>query len=377
MPEQTEKTPLKNIALVLQGGGALGAYQAGVFEVLSSTEYCPSWVAGVSIGAINAAIIVGNEPGDRVEKLREFWHRVSSGVVFPAPHHEQPGRNIFNWASAQYSATVGIKGFYRPRTAYEISGTFSGKPALSLYDTSPLRVTLEELVDFRRINSKVQRLSVGAVDVRTGNSIYFDNFEREIRPEHIMASGALPPAFAPVEIDGNFYWDGGIVSNTPLHYVLDRREETNQMILQLDLFSACGELPNDLSGTFMRHKDIMYSSRTRLSSSMLGRMQKLHNNVDRLIKQLPPEMASHPAIKELAEMVTPKSIDLLHLIYRPPAQDLHTKDYDFSRTAIEERWAAGAQDIRTCLEHPDWLQRKEQVNDIGVNVYDLTAPAKS
>jgi NTE family protein len=270
-----------HIVLVLQGGGALGAYQAGVYEELASTAYQPDWVAGVSIGAINAALIAGNLPERRVERLSEFWHLVSSGMGPPPDTSSVPQwlmtasepahpRSAFNQFSALWSAMLGIPGFYQPRIPspwFQPEGT---PGALSIYDTAPLRATLERMIDFDLINSKKVRLSVGAVNVRTGNSEYFDNFDpnRIIGPEHIMASGALPPAFAPVVIDGETYWDGGILSNTPLQYVLDKRGRSSLLALQVDLFSARGNIPINLAGVQQRQKDILYSSRTRYNSDM-------------------------------------------------------------------------------------------------------------
>ena len=248
-----------NHALVLQGGGALGAYQAGVYEELFNTEYQPDWIVGVSIGAINAALIAGNPHEKRIQRLTDFWHLVSSGMgpvpdlfseslSHPLFRHvpeevlKHP-RSGFNQFSALWSAMLGIPGFYKPRIPPAILQPDGSPAALSLYDTTPLRATLEKLIDFDLINSKRVRLSVGVANVRTGNSEYFDNAERTIGPEHIMASCALPPAFPPVVIEGEAYWDGGIVSNTPLQYVLDSHYDKKLCVFQVDLFSARGEMP--------------------------------------------------------------------------------------------------------------------------------------
>ncbi|MBV8464740.1 MAG: patatin-like phospholipase family protein [Burkholderiales bacterium] len=358
------------IALVLQGGGALGAYQAGVYEALSGTQYCPNWIAGVSIGAVNASIIAGNPPEKRVERLTEFWHRVSSHFLLPAPAEPQI-RMFFNWASATFAATAGVPGFYRPRHSHELFG-LPGMRANSIYDTRPLRKTLEELIDFDLINARKIRLSLGAVEVETGNSVYFDNHHMEIRPEHVIASGALPPAFEPVEIDGKHYWDGGIVSNTPLQYVLDHRAEAPPLVLQVDLFSAHGELPHDLGTTMVRHKDIMYSSRTRFNTDTLRERANLHRAVGDLLDDLPAEFANHPAVKKLRRFQCPQEINIVHLIYRPPAHHLDSKDYEFSRASVEERWAEGKRDVQTCIDHPDWLRRS--AGSDAVTTYDLTNP---
>jgi NTE family protein len=365
-----------SIVLVLQGGGALGAYQAGVYDVLSGSDYQPDWIAGVSIGAINAALIVGNPPKRRIARLREFWERVSSGLLIPAPT-ELPWRTAFNWASSRLSVFNGIDGFFMPRSWIEFVGMPGQGKALSFYDNAPLKATLEELVDFDLLNAGKIRLSVGAVDVRSGNSVYFDNKHQQIRPEHILASGALPPAFAPVEIDGAAYWDGGIVSNTPLHYVLDHRQDKDRMILQVDLFSARGDMPTDILSAMARHKNIMYSSRTRNSSSMLARLQGLKHSIDNVVKHLPPEMQDHPAVQELRRHASPQQIDLVQLIYRPAVRALPSADYEFSRASVLERWHAGAADIQFCIDHPDWLHRTTSDAEAGVNIYDLRNPDPS
>lgn len=376
MAVKRSTVPPRGMVLVLQGGGALGAYQAGVYEGLSTSEYAPEWIAGVSIGAINAAIIAGNPPERRCQRLRAFWERVSSGMVLPAPP-DVPWRTGFNWFSAQLSTAQGIKGFYHPRSPLDFMA-FPGKSsALGLYDSAPLRETLLELVDFDLINRQPLRLSVGAVDVRTGNSVYFDNRTHQIGPEHIMASGALPPAFAPVEIDGAAYWDGGIVSNTPLHYVLDNRQDKDRMVLQVDLFSARGDMPTDLLGAMARHKNIMYSSRTRYGSSMLTQLQSLKHSIDNLVKHLPPNMRKHPAVLQLLEHGSPQQIDLIQLVYRPAVRALPSADYEFSRASVMERWRAGAADIGFCIDNPEWLHKTPSDAEAGVNVYDLRNPDPS
>ncbi|MGA2551443.1 MAG: patatin-like phospholipase family protein [Burkholderiaceae bacterium] len=358
-------------ALVLQGGGALGAYQAGVYEQLLSTPYKPNWVAGVSIGAINSAIIVGNPPESRIERLREFWNLVSSGVSYPAPHFEEQ-RAAFNQFSAMVAATVGVPGFYRPRNVPALLEPPGSHQALSVYDTSALRETLTRLVDFDLINSKQIRLSVGSVNVTTGNSTYFDNFEREIGPEHIMASGALPPAFAPVLIDGQAYWDGGIVSNTPLQYVLDNRGGDDLLALQVDLFSARGPMPKDLGSVLSRQKDIQYSSRTRYNTDMAAKIQNTRQAARDLLMNLPPKVRNDPGVVELRKLLVTPRADIVHLIYRQKPYEHESRDYEFSRASVLEHWHAGMRDLKDTVTHPEWLRRTGL--DDGVVTYDLTRP---
>ncbi|MGQ2998701.1 MULTISPECIES: patatin-like phospholipase family protein [unclassified Variovorax] len=355
-------------ALVLQGGGALGAYQAGVYAALSETELQPHWIAGVSIGAINAALIAGNAPEHRVDRLREFWHLVSSG-----PSQRLPSwfgdRSTQNQWSATMASLVGIPGFFEPR--YSPALLLGGAaPLLSYYDTSPLKATLERLVDFDRINHCEARFSVGAVNVRTGNSVYFDNTRQRIGPEHIMASGALPPGFAPVHIDGDDYWDGGIVSNTPLQYVLDLHPRSEPLVvLQVDLFNARGEMPHTLSGVMERQKDITYSSRTRMNTDALAANMNLQQAIADLIEKLPPHLRRDPAVEAVQAELTHHPIDIFHLIYRDKPYELESKDYEFSRAAVEEHWESGARDMRRVLAHPETLRSDAAVN--GVTTFDL------
>ena len=360
-------------ALVLQGGGALGAYQGGVYEALFEQHKDLDWVAGVSIGAINAALIAGNAPAHRVERLREFWRLVSSGAgqMLPGWAGERTWLNQFSAASAM---VAGIPGFFEPRMTPAL---FMGPaaPVLSYYDTAPLKATLERLVDFDRINHRALRFSVGAVNVRTGNSVYFDNGSVTIRPEHIMASGALPPGFPPVHIDGEDYWDGGIVSNTPLQYVLDEHVRSRRLlVLQVDLFSARGALPRTLGEVAMRQKDIQYSSRTRLNTDVLAANVNLQQALAALLGRLPAHLRDEPEVAALCQHLHSEPIDIVHLIYRHKPYELDSKDYEFSRLTVQEHWQAGVRDMRHTLEHPEWLRPQAQAG--GVTTYDLAEPSR-
>jgi len=370
------------VALVLQGGGALGAYQAGVYQELAGTPHELDWIAGVSIGAINAALIAGNPPERRIGRLSEFWHLVSSGMVLPAammpaslwekatselPH----ARSAFNQFSALWSALLGIPGFYQPRILPAWLRPDGTPEALSVYDTTPLRATLERLIDFDLINSRKVRLSVGAVNVRSGNSQYFDNFDGDIiGPEHIMASCALPPAFPPVTIAGEGYWDGGIVSNTPLQYVLDMRGKDSVLVFQIDLFSARGEQPVNLPGVQQRQKEILYSSRTRYNSNMVAELVNARKAILDVLLKLPAELRDDADVRQLCESLRTAPTDIVHLIYRRAAYELESNDYEFSRESVLEHWQAGQCDLRDTLEHPDWL--KSAGINAGVTQYDLT-----
>ena len=359
--------------LLLQGGGALGAYQGGVVQELCRSNMPIDWVAGISIGAINAAIIAGNPPERRVAKLESFWSRISDSAVPDALTHGFVPRSLSDGASAAWITAFGVPGFFKPRLLPPLFGLPGTPAALSVYDTAPLRETLEEHADFDLINSGRMRLSVGAVNVTSGNFAYFDTTERKIGPEHIMASGALPPGLPPVQIDGEYYWDGGIVSNTPLQYVIEVRETARPAtIFQVDLFSARGPMPQTLTDAAEREKDIRFSSRTRLNTDDVLKKQEVGKALARLLDRLPAELRDDPDSRLLREMLvcahTPVAI--MHLIYRAKRFETDAKDYLFSHSAMQEHWTAGCTDVRRSLNHPDWVNRDR--NKPGVSVFDLT-----
>ncbi|WP_240980449.1 patatin-like phospholipase family protein [Ramlibacter agri] len=354
--------------LVLQGGGALGAYQAGVYEALEHAGQAPSWIAGISIGAINAALIAGNAPEHRVARLREFWELVTSGPGYTPPLASIEQLNDF---SATQALVFGVPGFFTPRVPpplFELRGT---PAALSFYDTEPLRETLQRLVDFDRLNSGEVRLAVGAVNVRSGNFAYFDTASQRLDVRHILASGALPPGFPPVEIDGECYWDGGLVSNTPLQYVLDQPDESDPVVFQVDLFPARGTLPATIAEVAGRDKDIRYSSRTRQVTTQELQLQAIAKAAQRLLAKLPPQLRDDPDAQALAGLRQCASLDVVHLIYRSKHPETQAKDYEFSRRSMEEHWASGRADMQHTLRHPQWLQRPP--NPGGVRVFDLVA----
>lgn len=355
--------------LVLQGGGALGAYQAGVYEALALEDMLPDWVAGISIGAINAALIVGNAPEDRVPALRTFWEGVSRELQFHPSESTGFARRAYNEFAAQLAATIGIPGFFLPRIPPPLPEWPADFERLSYYDTTPLRATLLDLVDFDRINSCETRFAVGAVNVLNGNFAYFDNTERTIAPEHIMASGALPPGFPPVQIDGEWYWDGGLVSNTPLQYVLDNRRPCAMEVFQVDLFSSRGIVPRTMADIAQREKDIRFSSRTRLGTDQSRKLQHLRAAARRLASKLPDEWADDPDLAQLLACRAEGPVAVMHLINRPRGYETNSKDYEFSRMTVAEHWRAGKADATTSLEHPDWLDRNLKPDEI--TTFDL------
>src|SRR3982075_2936962 len=313
-------TPAKaQRVLVLQGGGALGSYQAGAYQALCHHDFEPEWVAGISIGAINAAIIAGNPREKRVGRLKEFWEMVSAPVPWNPVGSGDRGRSLFNETSAALIATFGVPGFFTPRLPPAPLWPQGSPQSQSYYDTAPLKKTLEHLVDFDRINDLKTRLSVGAVSVTTGNFKYFDNFEfrklgKKIGPEHIMASGALPPGFPSIVIDGEHFWDGGIATNTPLDYVLDAEATRDLLIFQVDLFSARGDLPETLLEAAEREKDIRFSSRTRMNTDMNKKIHDGRKSLRDLLSKLPDDLKSDPSVKLLCEVSKEKTVTVVHLI---------------------------------------------------------------
>ncbi len=356
-------------ALVLQGGGALGAYQAGVYEALTEAGCEPDWVAGISIGAINAAIIAGNAPGERVTRLRAFWQRVSSQLPWYDAESGDFARRAFNQWSAVRSMIGGQPGFFAPRMPPAWLRQHGAQGAVSVYDTSPLFRTLTTLVDFDRINARGMRLSLGAVNVRLGNVVYFDNMTRRIGPEHVMASGALPPGFPPITIDGECYWDGGLVSNTPLSYVLDSGPEQDTLVFQVDLFSARGPLPGDLIEAEARRKDITYSSRTRLNTDIFKHKHALRRAIVALYEALPPDAQKQDWARALRELGSDHAVAIVHLIYGSRPYEGQTMDFDFSRLSMEEHWQAGLDDARRTLRQPRWLEDWDAAT--ALRVFDI------
>ncbi len=358
-------------ALVLQGGGALGAYQGGAFEAMAEFDRQPDWVAGISIGAVNAAIIAGNPPERRLECLRSFWDRLASAI--PSPVMPFAAGAIRLWAgewSAAWATMFGIPGFFVPRAG---AAVWPGEmPNPSYYDTAPLAGTLRELVDFDLLNSGPTRLSIGAVDVDTGNFVYFDSRRQRIEPQHVMASGALPPGFPAVEIDGHAYWDGGLVSNTPLRHVVEQLEAAAATIFQVDLFSARGHRPRTLAGVEAREMDIRYSSRTRLVTDMLRERHEMQRRLRALAALLPAERRAQPDVQRLLAGAHEPSITLVHLILRDRGTDTQNKDHEFSRASMVTHWQLGRRDmarsLRALAELPSERGRAFRVLDVAAPV---------
>jgi NTE family protein len=370
-----KRTPFEQITLLLQGGGALGAYQAGVYQALAEADLHPDWVAGISIGAINCALIAGNPPDRRVARLREFWESVSASPLgipyFKAIElKDELNHKFVNALRAMNILAFGAPNFFVPRMPPAALWFTGNIIKTSYYDNSPLRATLARLVDFDRINDGGMRFSVGAVDIRSGDFTYFDTTTHRIAVEHVMASGSLPPGFPATEIGGEYFWDGGLISNTPLQWVLDSRPRCDTLAFQVDLWSARGELPKDLIAVEVRQKEIIYSSRNRAATDHYQRAQRLRIAFASLLDRLPAELKDCDEARLLAEEADDKVCNIVHLIYRSQRYEGIAKDFEFSRRTMEEHWKTGYENARHTLANPEVLQLPDRLT--GVRTFDLS-----
>ena len=347
----------QRIALVLQGGGALGAYQAGVYQALHEADIELDWVSGVSIGAINAALIAGNPRERRIERLRAFWERITDrGIWFYTPGGDVL-RRLHNLTSSWVTLLLGQPGFFEPRHTSPWFSVADAEGATSYYDSAPLLKTLTELVDFDRLNDPRRiRMSVGAVNAVSGNFAYFDNADVTVTPQHVMASGALPPALPAMRIGTDHYYDGGLVSNTPLQHLLQQDDSLNTLVFQVDLFSARGPLPRTIQDVMSRQKDIMYSSRTRHTTDLFRRLQSWKKRTYQALLKVPDGSLTAEERRMRDELATLPEMTILQLIYQQKLYEGEAKDYEFSRTSMREHWESGYADTRRTLGRKDWLQ---------------------
>lgn len=354
--------------LVLQGGGSLGSYQAGALESLSRAGIEFDWIVGVSIGAINASIIAGNPPGSRVDKLCSFWESVTADYPPAAfAFSSSSSQSLYASLSALRCFTFGVPGFFLPRPEFPFDELI-GPGDTSFYDTSPLRNLLEKHVDFDIINSGAMRLSLRSVNVKTGQVACFDNRDTRIGPDHIMASGALPPGFPPIQIGSDYYWDGGIVSNTPLSYVLDAAPRGKSLIFEVDLFNPKGKEPKTINDVLERRKDIIYSSRTRTSVAHFKEIHELRRAIFLLRDVVPPEIASTPKIAELLSHGEERIFAIVRLVYAGAAFEGAAKDCEFSRVSMQRHWQAGRAAADSALLSNQWQTPPNGV--LGVALFE-------
>lgn len=357
------------VGLLLQGGGALGAYQAGVYQGMQEAGIEPDWLAGVSIGSVNAALIAGNPPERRLAALQEFWRVVTLRPVWGFLPDGDDLRKLHNVWSCFMTMTQGQPALFTPNLVSPWLRPRGAAGATAFYDSTPLRETLLRLVDFARINSGEMRFAVGAVNVGTGNFNYFDNAHTRIHVDHIMASGALPPALPMTQVDGEPYWDGGIVSNTPLQHLLDHIHGENALVFQVDLFSARGLVPRDMPEVLGRTKDIQFSSRTRLTTDYYRAAHDQRIQIKKLLEKVPEDRLSDEEREMKAALATLPAINILQLIYQQAAHEGQAKDYDFSKSSMRDHWAAGLRDTTATLARREWLTMPSE--ESGIVSHDI------
>jgi len=338
--------------LVLQGGGALGAYQVGVYEALHHAGVEPDWIIGTSIGAINASIIAGNKPQDRLAKLNEFWNRMERPSIWPfAPSWTGVSDKWSYWSTL----FRGIPGFFEPHLPAFLGAHIPlGVDRAGFYSTASLRQTMGELVDFSIINARVPRLTVGAANVRTSMMHYFDSRQSEINAKHIMASGALPPAFPAISIDGEYYWDGGILSNTPTEVIFDDYPRRNSLIFAVHLWNPTGPVPRSIWEVLHRQKDIQYSSRIASHITRQQQTHRLRHVVSQLVRYLPDDVRKTEAVQELAAYGCVTQMHVVRLLAPRLENENHTKDIDFTPSGIRMRREAGFEATMRALRQAPW-----------------------
>jgi NTE family protein len=359
------------VALVLQGGGALGAYQAGVYQALHEYELTPDWIVGTSIGAINAAIIAGNRRNLRVERLKQFWDRVAFRDLIDMRKVPDAARQFNTWLATLTALVQGVPGFYSPRFPNLFALGLPVPPEMaSFYDTSDLAQTLKELIDVDYLNTPGGiRLTVNAMKVTTGKLASFDSQSHNLGIEHIMASGALPPGFPPIRIDGDLYWDGGLFSNTPLEMVLEDEPRADTLCFMVDLWSAEGPEPRTLSEVQTRQKDVTYASRSKRHIDNYLRMHHLRRIIRDLHNKLPPSRKREEETKYLEMVGIDTTIHIVRLAYAGRDWHMASKDINFSKGSIEWRWEQGYQDAVRAVKNRGWVSFAPA--EIGVVVHEL------
>ena len=338
------------IVLVLQGGGALGAFQAGVYHALHDAGVEPDWVIGTSIGAINASIIVGNEPGKRLAALEEFWQRIAHQSIWGV-WSPQIALALANWTTV----TAGLPGFFAPNPFAFLGAHIPlGTDNAGYYTTAPLKRTLSELVDFSLIKRNKPRLTVGAAHVETSQMRYFDSLQTEINVKHVLASGALPPAFPAVCIDGEHYWDGGILSNTPTEAVFDDNPRRNSLVFAVHMWNPVGPAPQSMWEVLHRQKDIQYSSRVATHIARQAQIHRLRHVIKELAAYIPEEMRASEEVQALAAYGCLTRMHFVRLLSPRFDNEDHTKDIDFSPTGIRQRWQSGYDMAMRAIENAPW-----------------------
>jgi len=337
--------------LVLQGGGALGAYQVGVYQALHEAGVEPDWVIGTSIGAINAGIIAGSKPAERMDRLREFWRRVEHGHVFEWALPTELSNLWRNWTTIWN----GLPALFTPNSAaFTSPHAHLGPEGAGYYSVEPMRRTLADLIDFDEVNGGDVRLTVGASRVTSSEMHYFDSRDMPLGLDHIMASGALPPAFPAVRIDGELYWDGGILSNTPVEVVFDDNPRRNSMVYAVHIWNPHGSEPETIWEVMNRQKDVQYSSRSGSHIKRQRQLHRLRHVITELSALVPDDMRRNTDVAKLAAYGCPTRMHVIRLLAPRLDCEDHSKDIDFSPSGIRARWEAGYSDTMRTLEAAPW-----------------------
>ncbi len=363
-------TKFDEIVYLLQGGGALGAFQVGVYQALEEANYAPDWVVGISIGAINSAIIAGNPPEDRIPQLYKFWDAITHPIAPQWGILDTEDLNIikaYNMCSALGTLAFGQKGFFKVRgiNPWLVKDVTPDK--ISFYDTSILQKTLEKVIDFDYLQEGHTRLSLGAVNIQSGKMEFFDNTKHTITPEHIMASCALPPGFPAIEINGEYYWDGGLYSNTPLICLVNEVPHKNRLCFLVDLFDSTGLIPNNLDEVLERAKDINYAGHLDIMLDFYDAHLLLEKKIIECLDALPEQIRKDANFKELHELGDGHNVHITKIVYKADPHDLQSKDYEFSNFSAKRRFVDGYMHTKKLLADPNWWQTRE--DNIGTLVH--------
>ena len=370
-PSPPKKNRRQRIALVLQGGGALGAYQAGIYQALDEHDLTPDWVVGTSIGAINAALIVGNPRAQRLHRLREFWDRVAHTDSVDMTQVPDEARRLNTIWSTMDAMSRGVPGFFSPRpfSLFPFGMAVAPEQA-SFYDTSELADTLAELIDFEFLNADERiRLTVNALKVTSSELVSFDSAQQVLGVEHILASGALPPGFPPVRIDGELYWDGGLYSNTPLDTVLADQTDTDTLCFMVDLWNASGPEPTTLDQVQTRQKDVMFASRSQQHIQQYLQLHALRKALHQMQQKIPDELKTDQDMQRLTALGCESVMHIVRMPYAGRDWHMASKDINFSRGSIDWRWQQGYNDAMRAIGSGDWLD--EVPSGIGIVVHEL------
>jgi len=372
---QSLKSRLGQIVLVFQGGGALGAYQAGVYQALHDAGVEPDWIIGTSIGAINASLLAGNEPGARLDRLKTFWRRVEWKEFAPLL---SPWAPAAHWWGNVATLFAGLPNFFKPEPRAFFHPRFAlGPESAGYYSTEALNATLSDLVDTTQLNSGAPRITVGAANVKTGDMRYFDSRNCRIDLRHVLASGALPPAFPAVRVDEDLYWDGGILSNTPVEAVFDDNPRRNSLVFSVQMWHPRGPEPSSIWDVISRQKDVQYASRTEAQITRQKQIHRLRHIIRDLSVLLPEDVRRRPDVKEMAAYGCTTRMHVVRLLAPVVSGEDHTKDIDFSAAGIRERWSAGLADTEQVLAEKPWERDVDPREGFILHEHVSNAPTRT